>query len=352
VTCIWNAILTLDSPSGLYRYTAEVTSTNSLVDVLRRTIEAEQKVLHELVLQGDAFHIDKHVYMYEPPTAGPDVAGVPVEEPQHDQFTVAQLVELAGELRAVYPDNLAPHGDMTSLLHGLSAVATGTSLLPAAWLGLPLDTVAQLMASLEHGPTVDWRQLIIAAMRLPTATAEDILALVAERGTADRAQFLAQPMWFDVDVPGGFSRSAACKEFLFDLLSTGGPAERVVDLKAVALWLCRCVDDVNLALRTALAVGTGRAADAGPVPGDAALQLEDALAVLNYDQAQTDDDSGSSYDVDPVNEVALTALWAESGNSCCVDELLSSAEIAHCIEAKFARVDLRGFSNVVAPPSE
>ena len=45
------------------RFSAEVASVKELVALLQQAIESEQKVLHELVLHGDSFLIDKHVFM-------------------------------------------------------------------------------------------------------------------------------------------------------------------------------------------------------------------------------------------------------------------------------------------------
>ena len=91
------------------------------------------RLLHELVLHGESFYVDKYVFMFEPPVLDPAV-GPAVEEPRHDQFTIDQLARLALEFRAVFPDGAAPQGQMVALVHRMSAVATGTSLLPAAWV--------------------------------------------------------------------------------------------------------------------------------------------------------------------------------------------------------------------------
>lgn len=312
--------------------------------MLRQAIEAEQKVLHELVLHGDTFHVDKRVYMYEPPASDKGVGGPPLEVQIHTQFSVAQLEQLTTEFRAAYPDFIAPHGQMTALLHGLSAVATGTSLLPGAWLSLPVDKVAQLMAALGHGPTVDWRQLIVAAMNLPVALPEDIFG-VAQALVEDREQFVAQEFWFDkIDADDTFPRAAACKGLLFDLFcDAGAGGSRTIDPRHVALWLCRCVDDVHLAVRTALSIIA--ATPDGPVPVDAPIDRSHTAAVLNYD-ASTTTDSSNPTDADPVGEVALATLWKELGGTCTVEELLQHPEVAHCVETKFARVDVRRFSHV------
>jgi hypothetical protein len=88
--------------------------------------------MHELVLHGDLFYVDKHVYMYEPPILA--AVGPPTEELQHDRFTIDQLSRLAREFKAVFPDGVAPHGQLVALVHSMSAAATGTALFPAAWV--------------------------------------------------------------------------------------------------------------------------------------------------------------------------------------------------------------------------
>mmetsp|Transcript_393 Transcript_393/g.1095 ORF Transcript_393/g.1095 Transcript_393/m.1095 type:complete len:397 (+) Transcript_393:1478-2668(+) len=331
------------------RFSAEVASVKQLVALLQQAIESEQKVLHELVLHGDSFLVDKHVFMYEPPSP-PEVPAEPVEPPRHDAFTVAQLEQLAGELSAVYPDHVAPHGRVTALLHGLSAVAMGTSMLPAAWLALPAAKVGQLTAALGSGPTVDWRQLIVAGMDLPVATPTDVLAVCAAADGAtslSREQFVAKPMWFDAanGADGVFPRAAGCKSLLFDLFAGGNGNDRTVRLTTVATWLCRCVDDATAALQTALAIAHGDVAT--EIAGDAALDLASTAAALNYDSGP----GGVGSSLNPVGDVVLGSLWKELGGTCTAQDLVKQAEIAHAVKAKFSRVDLGQFSNLVSQQS-
>jgi hypothetical protein len=241
-------------------------------------------------------------------------------------------------------------------------------------VGLTLTTSAHLVGALGRGTTIDWRQLIAAGMRLPTPTPDDILGMCRRNaGRLTRAQFVEQTVWFDdgdatsagdeSGEPRAYSRARGCKELLFDLLSDvpshdgsgeggggggdvngsgAGQAVATVSMSVAATWLCK-MDDSVLALRTAIAVAMNKL-DA-PVSSDAPIDLDAAVAALNYDATASSATSFSN----PVSRVSLTALWAESNSGkCTVNDLVNQhPEIAHYVETRFGRIDLRRHSNLV-----
>ena len=239
-----------------------------------------------------------------------------------------------------------------------------------------MNTVTHLVSAFGREPTVDWRQLIIAGMRLPPPTPDDVLDMCrrsteAREPPLDRTRFVQQSMWFDEAIVGcedqsmsdsekpiAYSRARGCKELLFDMLSqtlahdgeedqdhssgNTGSAGATLSLTTAAVWLCK-MDDSVMALRTAITIAQGKS-DAA-VASDTPVDLETVITALNYDATAR---GSSTSDANPVSRVALTALWAENGGKCTVDELVQQhPEVAHCVETRFGRIDLLRHSNLV-----
>eukprot|EP00041_Stephanoeca_diplocostata_P005340 m.59834 g.59834 ORF g.59834 m.59834 type:complete len:1958 (+) comp15721_c0_seq1:82-5955(+) len=329
---LWDHITTCTT----LRYNTEVAAVSSLKRTAQEAIEAEKPLAHELILDNDAFVVDKHVFMYTPPQPDPDAP--PPEEPTNPaRFTVAQLTRLSCELEQVCPDFSMPTATLTRLLHGLCTVATGNTLVPAAWHQLALATVGDVVGAVAHGVAVDWRQFVIAALQLPPPTAEQwrqALQLLRdtanEHGDIDVEQLKDVPMWFDDapteenPVPRVFHRGRAVKHLLGQLLGVNGTVA-VVD---IGKWLCRMPHPRD-ALVMALSLARG---DGTPDHGNGMITVDEACEVLRVDASV-----GHVHPPQLPTREFLFPLW-HGQTSISLDVLLNNDDVASWVDKFFGVV--------------
>merc|ERR1712226_686168 len=110
-----------------HRYSKEMESIKQLIYTVRGAIEAEEKLLHELVLDGQDYIVDRSVYMYEPPAPDRN-PGPPAEERSPDCFAIEQLEQLAEQFAVATPKQVLPIRHFVSVLHTTSAVAVGSAV--------------------------------------------------------------------------------------------------------------------------------------------------------------------------------------------------------------------------------
>lgn len=315
-----------------------------------QAIEAEEKLSHELILDADTFVVDKHVFMYAPPQPDPDAPPLAEVPDLPTSFTVAQLTRLSDEFEHVCPDFSIPTTTLARLVHGLCAVASGNSLVPVAWQQLAFASVRGAVEAVAMGVEVDWRQFVVAALRIPPPTTAQLLEALHqlrkaanEHGDIDEATFMHVPMWFDDTPTEGtngtrvFHRGRAMKQLLSKLLGVNG----TVAVFDICKWLCRMPHPRD-ALLAALALhrttggeSVGAPGRDGADSGSTVLTVDEACSVLCVDASNVPPHPPRL----PAREF-LFPLWAGQP-TIAVDALLSNSDVAAWVEkffgvAKFA----------------
>ena len=318
-----------------HRNKAETASIVKMVEDVKLGIESEERLLHELVLHGEDYFVNESVYMFEPPKPSP--LEEPTEEDLHpSHFTIAQLTDLVEQFEAAAPGYTMPSRNFIALLHGLSAVSVGSSLLPEAWLNLEVAKVEAVASQTASGSYVDWRSFVVAAMRLPTPTEEE--ALEAASGVADAAEggminaegFVACKFWFDRNCAATeFDRSSAAKRLLHRLVAGSDAMGSSTNL---VQWLLRMEDAVD-GLRLAIAVHRG-AADT--IAMDAEIEREELYTTLHRGATEMPPMPNSRARSNPTGREALFALWQMPGPKSLM-ALLKGDHVPHALADFVAR---------------
>ena len=307
---------------GKHRNDAETRSILRLIGDIKGAIEAEERLLNELVLHGQDYSVNQAVYMYDPPQP-PPIPSAPEEERTPDTFTIAQLELLTEQFRSVTTETTMPLRNFQLLLQGLSSVSVGTGLLPESWLGLSQAKVESISSHFSVGSAVDWRSLVVAAMEIPMPSVDDALgtakalnALVAgdgvAAGTVTYEQFESVALWFEAPVaPGVFNRAAATKALLFQLVCTGDGVNepQVAAVTALVQWLLRSQDPIE-ALQVSIAVARGELDAAFDV--DAEVDREELYVALHRSAVKPISVSETNA-ADPTGREALFLLWQAPG---------------------------------------
>lgn len=289
------------------RMDAETSSILQLIADVQAAIEAEERLLHELTLQGKDYKIEHAVYMFEPPTPPPK-SDDPVEDLSATSFTIAQLEALADQFAGVAPTYMLPTQAFAGYLHGLSVVSVGSGLLPESWLNLPETKVKVIAKAVSYGSHVDWRTLVIAAAAIPTATpvdlisaAERLLATANFTGAITLQQLLDTELWFDAEIrgpKGEFDRVTGLKQLLFRLVKD--PMSETAPVAPLVQWLARLVSPSD-ALRIAVSVQRGVAE---LLPAATPIESEELYAALHRGAVDLPTITESKT-VDPIGKYAL-----------------------------------------------
>jgi len=304
-----------------HRNDAETRSILRLIGDVETAIEAEERLLNELVLHGQDYSVNQAVYMYEPPKP-PPIPSAPEEERAPTTFTIAQLELLTQQFRSVTTENTMPLRNFQLLLQGLSSVSVGTGLLPESWLGLSQAKVESISSHFAIGSSVDWRSLVVAAMEMPMPSTDEALgaakaltALVAEdnaAGTITFEQFETASLWFEAPVPPGvYNRAAATKALLFQLVCTGDGVNepQVATVVSLVQWLLRSDDPIE-ALQVSIAVARGELDATFDV--NAEVDREELYVALHRSAVKPVSVSETNAS-DPTGREALFLLWQSPG---------------------------------------
>ncbi|KAI4502809.1 hypothetical protein M0802_001853 [Mischocyttarus mexicanus] len=193
------------------RYQKEKYSIDEMIKVFRFAIEEEKSIQEELILDGDDFHVRSNILTY------PDKPIPPVklirETLNPFLFTITQLGRLMNVFKII-----APNGKLTerSLVYVIQDMISynkdteddgfGSMPIPFCWRLLRSCDVTKLIEMVfgRCNDYIEWREFLIHAMNLPTATQEDILRArdrfrildndLKEIVTID--QYRSVPLWF------------------------------------------------------------------------------------------------------------------------------------------------------------
>jgi len=216
-----------------------------VVSIMRKAIEAEQKLPRALQLQGDTLVIDESLLMLPPPPPPPQPP--PAQKPMPDRFTAAQLSGLAAKLRAAASGELISIEAFTQVMCRLGSASfdSESPLLPPTWLplGAPAYTKLAQRFCAEGSSLLGWPEVVVALAALEPLTEKaisEVLSAAASIAAAEappaeegapppelrltREQLSELPLWFETGAtqPDGYSVEGALKGLLFDLLAKGG----------------------------------------------------------------------------------------------------------------------------------
>ena len=121
-----------------------------------------------------------------------------------------------------------------------------------------------------------------------------------------------------------------------------------VDAATASLWLCRMADPVA-AFGAAMALHRG-APFAVP---EGAIGMEETLAILNHGKPTMAVSLENDF-TDPGGRAFLVSAWSKleepSSGALLTDEATKVTEVANLVSARFGRVKLADFINVVPEP--
>lgn len=180
-----------------------------MIKVFCFAIEEEKPIQEELVLDGENFYVSPNVLMF--PTKPEPTPTLTRETVKPSLFTISQLGRLMNVFRIIAPSGTLPERSLVYVLQDMISYnkeeedGFGSMLVPTCWQLLRSCDVSKLVESIfGRCEYVDWREFLIYAMDLPTATQEDILSArnrfrtldseLQETVTKDQYRFV--PLWF------------------------------------------------------------------------------------------------------------------------------------------------------------
>nr|KAF7413235.1 hypothetical protein H0235_013086 [Vespula pensylvanica] len=191
------------------RYRKEKNSVDDMIKVFCFAIEEEKPIQEELVLDGENFYVSPNVLMF--PTKPEPTPTLTRETVKPSLFTISQLGRLMNVFRIIAPSGTLPERSLVYVLQDMISYnkeeedGFGSMLVPTCWQLLRSCDVSKLVESIfGRCEYIDWREFLIYAMDLPTATQEDILSArnrfrtldseLQETVTKDQYRFV--PLWF------------------------------------------------------------------------------------------------------------------------------------------------------------
>ncbi|KAL2718828.1 LOW QUALITY PROTEIN: sperm flagellar protein 2-like [Vespula squamosa] len=193
-----------------HRYRKEKNSVDEMIKVFCFAIEEEKPIQEELVLDGENFYVRPDILMF--PTQPEPPAKSTREIVKPSMFTISQLGRLMNVFRIIAPSGTLPERSLVYVLQDMISYnkekeddGFGSMPVPTYWRLLRSCDVPKLVESIfGRCEYIDWREFLVYAMDLPTATQEDILSArnrfrmidldLKEIVTKD--QYRSVPLWF------------------------------------------------------------------------------------------------------------------------------------------------------------
>ena len=203
------------------RFNREMESIGVMCEMLRDLIESEKIILPQLLLQGDAFLIDKGHHITEPPVSPPP--DEPIELSKPDQFTIHQIQTLHRSLK-----EMAPQGHISTEL--LIDLFSSGECLPEAWLNMSYAHIESMVSKhMFDSKYINCASVVFSAMYpLPMPSKVELLEALSQfkgidrdgTGKIDMSSYAQTMLWFGSDLPVGpaeFHREGNLKVLIFTL---------------------------------------------------------------------------------------------------------------------------------------
>ncbi|XP_053555644.1 sperm flagellar protein 2 [Bombina bombina] len=219
------------------RFLGEMSSIDTLVQVVRNHIETSSKIKYELVLEQTDFYINADVKVIPDPPPPPPMP--PVETPTDTIITILQLQKMYEHFLLVAPEGRMFDKEFTRILHSLITNDTADFVLPDLWMFLSLLEVQEMVSEFsDDANLVNWRMFLLsAAQPWPYPSVNQLLDTLGrfkaidhnECGTSTQEMYNQAELWFtgevgeqrheDLTEPLPFNRQKHLLQFFFILFA-------------------------------------------------------------------------------------------------------------------------------------
>ncbi|XP_013409132.1 sperm flagellar protein 2 isoform X2 [Lingula anatina] len=256
------------------RFLKEMESIDQCSEVMRHAIESGQKLTTEIEIFQDEFVVVEDIKTVRTPS--PPVRPEPMEQPQPDQFTVAQTNTLYNQFMSIAPTGFISTKAFVDMLHDFTTLSYGTESLPDMWTNVSLHQLTEMAAELSpDAEYIDWRNFMLeAAQPWPQPTQTQLLDTLAKykqmdqknSGFVTREQFEWVNLWFtqepppitpaDPAAPKAYDRVGNLKKVLFDIFADHTMEPPQLDYVSMLMYFSVDPDPLEGFLR-ALSVASG-----------------------------------------------------------------------------------------------
>lgn len=246
---------------GIYKdireyYENELRSIELACEVIGKAVEAEMEIQAMLVLDGDKFHINPNIQLFEEPLPEPEL---PLEEKVREYiFTVDQLEEMVNILQDLAPYGYLPERSFVFLLQDMivqNAEDGKNPMVPRLWQKLlPTDVPEVAYQFFGNAEFVDWKDFVLYNLYVGFPTEEDLMNAREDFRCFDpdttevvmSYQYWKVKFWFEEEIdktsPVSVYRLSRIKDLLYKMYRIN---EDQINYTALLLGFCKDVEPVK-----------------------------------------------------------------------------------------------------------